>query len=186
VGDPELPDATASMRATTLRMNQYLQQVAPRPLYVSNPLAPTPGPVPDRELRRFAQVDAAVQDPLRVFEQLAAGELPDPEAMRAVATFYPSLVDEANQAILEAVADDPDAINWQRAKLLSAALGVPAHNAFSPAGLAAAQRVARTPLQEPQPAAGRPRAPKPRTISDRDAVAAESMGSTKLDRLQAR
>jgi hypothetical protein len=157
IDDGDLPEAGQLVRQRLVEINEYLRSQVPQPL--------VPGsrtPVPDHEVRRFARLDAAVQDPLRLVDDLQAGRVLDPKVVEAVGRFYPSVLEDLQAGVQEALLDDPDALSWEQTLRLGIALGLPTHASLRPDSLATQQATAMAPWGgDAQASGGRtPREPK--------------------------
>lgn len=154
--EQDIPDATAAVRAKSVQIATYLRQAAPKPLVVRNPMNPRPSydMVSDRDAQRFAELDAALQDPLRIVQQLGSGQVPAPEVMMGFRTNYPELYNQAVQSFKAALAEHPGDISWETTMRAGIAFGLSSHPSLVPANLAAQQAA----IQAPPPApAGAPR-----------------------------
>lgn len=152
-----LPDTmtVVSIRATSAL--QLLASAAPQPLVQPNPLSPGPvaGNVPDSEIKRFAEVDAAVQDPLRIVDQLAAGRVPEPAAVAAVQQLYPAYWHMVEQSFMLRLAQANGRLSQRARVQASIAFGVVTHPSLDPQAISVSQSVSVEP--PPQPRAGRAR-----------------------------
>jgi hypothetical protein len=84
--------------------------------------------IPAQERARFARIDAALQDPLRVLRADATRE-----EVNAVATVMPRLHARMQKAVMEAV--EPAKLDWKRRQRLQFVWGVNTHNAYAPANV---------------------------------------------------
>ncbi len=153
-GDPAtgLPDAGNLIRQRLVELNEYLRQRLPQPRGTGRRAR-----VLDAELRKFARRDAVAQDPLRLVDDLADGRVVDPGEVEVVRRFYPSVLEDFKEGVVELLADDPDALSWEQTIRLGVALGLLTHDSLAPTNLAAQQARAQEPLQD----APEPTRPKP-------------------------
>lgn len=162
--DPTIPDVAGVVRQRLAQANQLLMSVLPQPLNTAGAgggLVPNTKAalrmIPDRDRRRFAEVDAAIQDPLRLVDQLGSGRVPDPAAVLAVQTIYPALWAKTIQELSEQLSSNPDAVGWRQAMALAVTLGITTHPAFEPKALNLQQAIAKT--------SGKPPAARPGPVS---------------------
>jgi hypothetical protein len=142
------PGVAGVLRQRLADAHALLRSVLPVPL---GPAGDGGGLVPrrsarmlsDRDVARFAAVDAAIQDPLRLVDQLAAGRVPDPAAVLAVQTAYPALWAHVTQALTEQLATHADRVGWRQAMALTVTLGVAGHPSVEPTALNLQQALAR-------------------------------------------
>lgn len=151
------PDVSAVVRQRLMEAHEFLRQVLPQSLATAGAggmLVPRAGQgiIPDRDIRRFANVDAAIQDPLRIVDAMAEGRVPDPAAVTAVQTLYPALWGRMVGELSEALARNPDAVGWKQALSLSITLGLDSHPAFNPLALNLQQALAKPAPKQPMPA----------------------------------
>lgn len=189
-----LPDAAAVAQTRIAGIAQALFQAAPQPLVAANPLrGRLPGPaIPDSELRTFAEVDAALQDPLRIVDALAAGRMPNPRALAAVQSAYPALwgqVQESAALFMAGRIEDTKRaarpLDHARRTVLSLAFGLDAP-ALNPASLTLQQAANAPAMPAPSaPRGGRGRRPPPSPTQEA-AGAMSRAYPTRLDRLLAK
>jgi hypothetical protein len=99
--------------------------------------------IPDRDIRRFAHVDAAIQDPLRIIDALREGRAPDPASVKAVQVVYPALWAQVVQSMSEQLAKSPDSVGWKQAVSIAVTLGVDSHPSFRAENLNLQQAIAK-------------------------------------------
>lgn len=139
--------------------------------------------VSDSDIRTFNHVDAALQDPLRVVDQMAAGTMPHPQALAAVQATYPELWGAVRDSFLRQVSESRTSMSHGRRTIASIAFGIAADPALAPGALGRHQAVASAGAQpaSASPRGGR-RGGRPNTPAGVRAEL-ESFGMTKLDRL---
>lgn len=180
------PDAAQVMAAKAVSAAQLILQMAPQPLVQPNPLrGPLKSPtIPDSELRTFAEVDAAVQDPQRVLAQIAVGKLPHPKAVQAVQAAYPAWWGSVQAGVVEALTRHQDGVPQARRTAISITFGVDGHPSLSAQSLTLQQAAAQPIAQPPQPRAGGSRGRNPHFYSPKDTIDELRRSSPgKLDRL---
>lgn len=136
----DAPDVSAAVRDRLAKATELLRSVVPQALATQGAgggLLPKSNSamIPDRDIRRFAAVDAMVQDPLRLIDQLSKHVAPDPAAVTAFQTAYPALWGHVVQQLYQSLADHPDAVGWAQARSLALTLDVTSHPSFAPANL---------------------------------------------------
>lgn len=146
--DDVAPDVSGVIRQRLAAAHEMLRSVLPQPLATQGGGGGlVPGPalrmIPDRDIRRFAHVDAAIQDPLRIIDALREGRAPDPAAVKAVQVVYPALWAQTVQSLSEQLAKNPDSVGWRQAVALSVTLGITSHPAFDAKNLNLQQAIAK-------------------------------------------
>lgn len=153
--DEVAPGVSGVVRQRLAAAHEMLRAVLPQPLATQGAgggLVPVPAlkMIPDRDIRRFAQVDAAIQDPLRIIDALREGRAPDPAAVKAVQVVYPALWAQFVQSMSEQLAKNPDAVGWRQAVRIAVTLGVDSHPSFRAENLNLQQAIAKQGSQRPQ------------------------------------
>jgi hypothetical protein len=116
--DPALVDSIA---ATEERKLQYLFDKAPKPDAPNGLLEKKwSGPSP-MEIRGFARIVNATEDPAGVIERVAAGAMVMPDEIDAIKHVYPRLYDEARMRVVTMAADKPTT-NLPRARRVQLSL----------------------------------------------------------------
>lgn len=143
-----LPDVSAVIRQRLADAHNVLRSVVPQPLASAGAgggLVPkaSPGMLHDRDIRRFAHVDAAIQDPLRIVDELAKGNTPDPAAVLAVQTAYPALWGKVVREFGEAMARNPEKVGWRQAMSMAVTLGITSHPSLELSSLNLQQALAK-------------------------------------------
>jgi hypothetical protein len=163
--DAHAPGVSGVLRQRLADAHALLRSVIPVPL---GPAGDGGGLVPrrssrmlsDRDVARFAAVDAAIQDPLRLMDQLAAGRVPDPAAVLAVQTAFPALWGHMTQELTEQLTTHADKVGWRQAMAISVTMGIAGHPSVEPAALNLQQALAR-----PQTAAQAQHAARPGPVT---------------------
>lgn len=152
-----LPATRAVLMSTAASALAYLAANTPASVQPDH-LATAPA-VPPHERTRFARLDAALQEPLRVMDDDAT-----PEEHAAVAAVYPRLHAEMQRAVAEAAAKS-ERVSWDTRRRLALLWGASTHDAFERRHLAALQAAATS---RPARGPGRPPTPPqhPRTAED--------------------
>lgn len=112
--------------------------------------------VPDHEIRAFASIDAALQDPMRVVDAIGRGELPRPEVLQHVREVYPALYSRMQQAAINAMTEHGQDMGYVKATRLGTMFGIPGHDTMRPENIAAQQHA----LESATKAAAGPSAPR--------------------------
>lgn len=146
--DEHAPNVSGVVRQRLAAAHEMLRSVLPQPLApqgAGGGLVPVPAlrMIPDRDIRRFAQVDAAIQDPLRIVDALREGRAPDPAAVKAVQVVYPALWAQVVQSMSEQMAKAPDSVGWRQAVSLAVTMGVDSHPSFRVENLNLQQAIAK-------------------------------------------
>lgn len=132
--DAHAPDTSQAMTLTMARAVAFLQGKVPQP--------PQQGPLagewqPSRaDVARYARYWEAVNNPLVVLKQAAAGTL-TPEAVEAVQVVYPELLAKVRQQLLQKLTSVRGPIAYQQRLMVSMVLGFDVDGSFSPSALAA-------------------------------------------------
>jgi hypothetical protein len=151
-----IPDVSAVVQQRLAEAHAFLLSVIPQPLATAGAgggLVPSlnRGIIPDRDIRRFAVVDAAIQDPLRLVDDMRAGRMPDPAAVLAVQTIFPALWGRMVGELSNALAANPTAVGWGQARSLAVTMGLSSHPAFATDTLNLQQAIAKTAKAPPTP-----------------------------------
>jgi hypothetical protein len=154
----DAPDAAMAVSAKAVQVAAYLRDAAPQPLAQRSGLIAKPSYdlVSDRDVHRFAEMDAVLQDPLRIVDQMAKGHVPAPEIMKAVQEVYPETYQSIVAAFQAHIAKDPESVSWATTIRAGIAFGLSAHPSLDSANLATQQQAAAAPA----PAAGGAPAPR--------------------------
>jgi hypothetical protein len=124
-----------------------LMQAVPRTLVAHNVLVPgkraAQGNITDHDMRAFAEVDAAIQDPLRILDQLNAGRAPHPQAVAAVQAVHPTTWERMGQAFIAAATTSTKGLDPRRRTLASITFGIDATPAYGGVSLNARRRPAQ-------------------------------------------
>ena len=170
-----LPNASTLLTSRVWAIQGQLMAAMPRIPSVRMDGRPNYALVQDGDIRRFAAVDAALQDPLHVAEMMSRGTLPHPAVLPALKQAYPGLYARMAQAATNALVATPS-VPYATAVKLHVAFGLGGHATMAPAAIAAQQAAIGEPSQPQAPsgAAPRPKTPKPPTPRG---------GPTELDRI---
>ena len=135
------PDAAQAVHTTISRALAFLESKLPRP-EPAGPLAGlrTPSAAEMATYRRYAE---AVEKPQRLLAQAAAGRV-TPEAVEAVATVYPELFAQMQNAIMDKLADVKGVVPYQQRLALSLILGQDLDGSSLPQAVQANQNALRT------------------------------------------
>ncbi len=134
------PQTATAMAITASRAIAYLGTVAPK----GRTNAPSLQPLAEErrynasELDVFAERLRAIEDPLTVLDDVAAGTISRP-AIEAVRAVYPKLFREIQVKVAVACAASPKPIAWERQKSLAILLGVPTDATLDPGFVARTQ-----------------------------------------------
>ncbi len=143
------PDTTVALGAASTRAVSFLASKAPK-APKAGPLAPEWEPSA-AELATFRRYYEAVQSPLSVLKQAQEGTL-TPEAVEAVATVYPQLMDRIRFAALDKLSDRTKPVPYRQRLMLSLLLGQDMDGSLSAsAAVAAAAAAASGPAATPKP-----------------------------------
>ncbi len=180
------PAAAQQAAAYITNAAAILNSSLPRPLVEHNALAPTKreasANISDHDLRVFGEVDAAIQDPLRIMDQLVQGRAPHPQAVQAVQMVHPTTWDAMAGAFIHAAASSTKGLNPRARTLASITFGIDATPAYGGASLNARLGRSRQAAQQPPGSPGR-REGGGRRGSRRGASDDGLGGPTKLNRL---
>lgn len=169
-----LPNATTLLQARVWAIQAQLLASMPRVPSVRMDGKPNYALVQDTDVRKFAAIDSALQDPLHVAEMMGRGQLPHPAVLPALKTAYPGLWARMAQSATAALVAAPS-VPYATAVKLHVAFGLGGHATMAPAAIAA-QQAAITAAPDTQTPSGtapprRSKPPKPRG------------GPTELDRI---
>lgn len=158
--DPAIVDAIAAAQERKL---SYLYSKAPKP---DSPLGIlqggkwTPAPM---EIREFARIVQATENPAGVLERVAAGEVVKPDEIDAIKNVYPKLYADAQQRIITQGIDAKNPLPYAKRVQLSLLFDIPLDGTMRPEYAAFLQSDYKAPPPAPQPT---PQTPTPTIAAD--------------------
>lgn len=171
-----LPVATGHMTATLLRGLQFLDSKAPKSPYEGMPASVAPNWQPSAtELDRFNRYKEAVENPIKVLNNIASGYM-SPEQIEAVKAVYPGIYANLQQRLGERLAEIKKPLTYQQKLGLQLVMG-PTALGMSPQQIQV--------LQQAQAGAG-PQQGGMRKPDGRQTVDAQKNLQTQAQRMEAR
>ena len=132
------PKTTGQVASKLNASLQYMASIVPKEhTDYSDITQPRSGRLSSVDYHQFAQQAKAVEEPLQVFRDFAAGKV-SRAAMETAKTNSPKLYEQFQSAVLREMSKDPtrtSSMSYQGQLQLGMALGVPTHWSQQPAGL---------------------------------------------------